>query len=147
MPDQQPSHRRQTALAVVDAYNKWSLDTIMAVRADNCIHQVLPRTLGRQEMDNATYAGYFGAMIPHFKDFTVTVDDIFEDAQENKVVIWARSTAETEIGPYANEYSLMLYFNEAGDKVTKFLEFVDSQNSIIFFPKLREHIAKKAAST
>jgi hypothetical protein len=35
--------------------------------------------------------------------------------------------------------------NEAGDKITRFLEFVDSALSITFFPKLRDYIVQKAS--
>ncbi|KAI1349545.1 hypothetical protein F5Y01DRAFT_183670 [Xylaria sp. FL0043] len=139
-----PSRRRQTALAVIDAYNKWSIDAIMALRTDDCIQQILPKSLGRPAMDNAAYKAYFSAFMPHFQNFTVTINDVYEDTQENKVVFWAQSEASTEIGPYTNEYVLIMYMNEAGDKITKFLEFVDSSNSVNFFPKLREHIAQKA---
>ena len=37
--------------------------------------------------------------------------------------------------------------NEAGDKITKFIEFVDSQYSVTYFAKLREHLAQKTGST
>jgi len=36
-----------------------------------------------------------------------------------------------------------LYFNEEGDKVVKFLEFVDSNFAVRFFEKLRAWVAKK----
>ncbi|KAI0969889.1 hypothetical protein F4678DRAFT_438699 [Xylaria arbuscula] len=140
------SRRRQTALEVIDAFNKWSIEAIMGIRAENCTHQILPKSLERPLMDNAVYKAYFSSIMPHFKDFAVTTHDIIEDAQENKVVIWASSTASTEVGPYANEYTLIFYMNEAGDKITKFLEFVDSASSVAFFPKLREHLAQKANS-
>jgi hypothetical protein len=61
-------------------------------------------------MDNATYEAYFSSMLPYFKDFTVTIDDLVEDERENKVVLWARSTASTVIGPYANEVGLYIFF-------------------------------------
>ncbi|KAF2965227.1 hypothetical protein GQX73_g8350 [Xylaria multiplex] len=142
-----PSQLRQTALAVIDSYNKWSIEAIMGHRAEDCVTQILPKSLGRPAMDNATYETWFKSMMPYFKDFTVTIDDVIEDPAQNKVAIWARSTASTDIGPYSNEYIVILYMNEAGDKVTKFLEFVDSSNSVVFFPKLREHIAQKANTT
>jgi hypothetical protein len=41
---------------------------------------------------------------------------------------------------------LIFYMNEAGDKITKFLEFVDSANSVTFFPKLREYITQKTST-
>jgi hypothetical protein len=50
----------------------------------------------------------------------------------------ATSTADSDIGPYANEYALILHFTEDGKKVTKFLEFVDSAFSTKFFADLRE---------
>ncbi|KAI1336128.1 hypothetical protein F5Y15DRAFT_212825 [Xylariaceae sp. FL0016] len=144
-PSGSTSQRRQTALAAIDAYNKWSLDAIMAYRSDDCITQVLPKSLGRPEMNNQEYRVFFGNMIPHFRDFHVVINDIFEDETENKIVLWAHSTASTDIGPYANEYMLAWYFNESGTKITKFLEFVDSANSHSFFPKLQEHLAQKGA--
>ncbi|KAI0534836.1 hypothetical protein GGR58DRAFT_504932 [Xylaria digitata] len=142
-----PSQLRQTALAVIDSYNKWSIEAIMGLRAEDCVTQILPRSLGRPAMDNATYETWFKSMMPYFKDFTVTIDDVIEDPAGNKVAIRARSTASTEIGPYNNEYVVILHMNEAGDKITKFLEFVDSSNSVTFFPKLQEHIAQKANTT
>ncbi|KAI0515385.1 hypothetical protein F5B22DRAFT_607159 [Xylaria bambusicola] len=142
-----PSRRRQTALAVIDTYNKWDLEAMVAIRTEDCVHQVLPQSLGRQPLNNAEYKAYFATWIPLFKDFTVTVNDLVEDEKENKVVMWAKSTAMTEVGPYANEYVLILHMNEAGDKITKFLEFVDSQFSVTFFTKLREHQAQKANSS
>jgi hypothetical protein len=48
----------------------------------------------------------------------------------------ATSTADTDIGRYANEYALILHFTEDGKKVTKFLEYVDSAYSIKFFAAL-----------
>ncbi|RWA03130.1 hypothetical protein EKO27_g11975 [Xylaria grammica] len=98
-------------------------------------------------MDNAAYEAWFVPVMPHFKNFTVTVDDIIEDPGENKVAIWARSSASTEVGPYSGEYVLILYMNEGGDKITKLLEFVDSSHTVTFFPKLWEHLAQKANAT
>jgi hypothetical protein len=53
------------------------------------------------------------------------------------------STAETTIGPYANEYALILHFTEDRTKITKFFEFVDSAYSLKFFVKLAEEGGKK----
>lgn len=96
-------------------------------------------------MNNEAYEAYFGQMLPYFRNFKVTINDVFEDEKDNKVVVWARSIADTDLGPYANEYMLVFYMNEAGDKVDKFLEFVDASNSLTFFPKLRQYIAEQEA--
>jgi len=81
--------------------------------------------------------------MPAFQNFDVTVLDLIEDSAANKVAMWAKSTATTIIGPYTNEYMLVFYFNETGDKVERFLEYVDSANSVSFFPKLREAMEQK----
>lgn len=141
-----PSQRRRTALAIIEAYNKWDIEAIMALRTDDCVQEIAPKSLGNPEKDNAGYRAWFGPMMAHFRGFTVTVDDLVEDSRANKVVLRAHSRAETVIGPYANEYVLILHMNEAGDKITRMVEFVDTNNSVTFFPKLREHMANKQAS-
>jgi ketosteroid isomerase-like protein len=65
----------------------------------------------------------------------VVLEEI-HDADAHKSIIHASSTAETKIGPYANEYMLILTFTENGKKVTRFDEYVDSANSKEFFAAL-----------
>lgn len=70
-----------------------------------------------------------------------------EDPRENKLIVWASSTGSTVLGPYANEYMLLLYFNAAGDKIERFVEFVDSDNSRTVFSRLRKFAEERAAKT
>lgn len=74
--------------------------------------------------------------MPLFRNFHVTVDDVFEDIANKRVAIWCHSTADTAAGPYANEYVMMFHFNETGTKVVRVCEFVDSAFSKYFFGKL-----------
>lgn len=60
------------------------------------------------------------------------------DAEAHTCIIHATSTAETDIGPYANEYALILTFTEEGTKVIKFLEMVDSAYTEKFFAAAAE---------
>jgi ketosteroid isomerase-like protein len=91
-------------------------------------------------MNNDAYRPYFERTFPYFQNFTVTPNDIFEDEENHKAVVWARSTANSPVGPYANEYMLAFYFKVPSYKLTKFLEFVDSATSVAFFAKLNEYI-------
>jgi len=135
-PPKNPSLRRQTALAAVQGFNDWTIEAILAPRAPDCTHHVLPATIGRPPMTNEQFQGLLVMMIPKFKRFTVTIRDLIEDSESNKVVIWATSAGETVSGePYGNEYMLMLHFNETGDKVTRFMEFVDSAYTLGLLPK------------
>jgi ketosteroid isomerase-like protein len=90
-------------------------------------------------MDNATYSAYFSTVMPYFRNFTVKINDVIEDAKANKVAIWAGSTADTDIRPYKNEYMLVFHLDESAEKVERMLEFVDSANSVEFFPRLKKY--------
>ncbi|KAK1757945.1 putative SLAM family member 5 [Echria macrotheca] len=122
------------ALAIIDGYNAWDLDKLMEHRAPECVHQILPKSLGREPLGNDAYRAYFTRIMPLFRDFRVSVHNTIVGDKE--VALQATSTADTDAGPYANEYVLIFTFNEAGDKVIRVQEFVDSHNSVTFFPKL-----------
>ena len=134
-----------TANAAIEGYNTWTPDAIMSYRAPNCIHQVLPASLGRQPLNNEQYLAYFVPLMPAFKNFHVAVKSTAVDEQARQVVLHALSTAMTELGEYANEYVLTLWMTDDGTKVQKFEEFVDSKYSVEFLGKLREHLANKGA--
>jgi hypothetical protein len=75
-----------------------------------------------------------------FRSFHVTVHELVEDAAANSITMWASSTSATDIGPYANEYMLMLSFDDDGRSITHFLEFVDSAFTLDFFARLGAHV-------
>lgn len=137
---------RQTASAVIAGYNAWTMDAIMAPRSASCIQQILPLSLGRPPMNNEEYTTYFGAFIPAFRNFKVTIKDTVIDEKERKICMWASSTAETAIGPYSNEYMLLLKCDEEG-KVEWVGEFVDTSVSIGYLGRLKERIAEQASAS
>lgn len=93
-------------------------------------------------MNNEDYRKYFTSIMPYFSDFEPTIDCLVEDEKANKIIVWAHSQGNNVLGPYANEYMLLFYFNEAGDKVERFVEFVDSDYSRNTFSRLYKHIAE-----
>jgi hypothetical protein len=140
-----PSTRHQVALSVIQGYNESNIDSLMSYRAPNCIHQVLPASLAPPPMNNDAFRAYVSRIMPLFRNFTVTTKDLIEDPVANKVAIWASSTADTDAGPYANEYMFVLHFN-SDCKVEKILEFVDSAFSKEFFGKLMAQMGNTAGS-
>lgn len=95
-------------------------------------------SLQQTPKDNKNYRKYWASIAPLFSNFHPTIHDIVEDPLENKLIVWASSTGQTVLGPYANEYMLLLYFNEAGDKIERFVEFVDSDVARSTFSKLHK---------
>lgn len=68
--------------------------------------------------------------------------------EANKVSIWCICSAETVVGPYSNEHIILLCLNEAGDRVRKFVEFVDSEYSASRFAEFSRFLkARKQATT
>ena len=127
-----------TAQTVIQSYNAWDPTSILSYRAPHCEHQFLPTSLNQPPLNNAQYAAYFAPLMPHFRSFTVTVHDTVIDEVARKVVMRASSTAETDIGPYANEYVIVLRMTEDGRLVERFDEFNDSAFIRGFLPRLRE---------
>ncbi|KAF7198059.1 Core atranone cluster (CAC) protein 11 [Pseudocercospora fuligena] len=140
---QDDSQLYQTAMRLIEGYNKWTMDDIMAPRSPNCSQQVYPARMDRPKMDNDTYRTFFSGMIPRFEDFRMEVLDVFEDRERHKVVLHARSTAKSAIGPYANEYSLMLTMTEDDKQVLEIKEFLDSGYTEDFFQRLSAHAASR----
>lgn len=141
----------KTAQAVIDGYNAWDIDAILAYRSPNCQHQVLPSSMGRVSQNNDEYRIYLSTIMPLrylypsqwyraklLRLWQVVIHKAVHDAEMHTCVIRASSTADTEIGPYANEYMLSLEFTEDGKQVKAFDEFVDSDYSERFFASLRD---------
>ena len=133
----------ETGCAVIDGYNAWKPEAIMAYRAPNCIHQILPASLGRQPMNNEQFLAYFTPIMPAFKNFHVTVKNTIVDEEARKVVLHTSSTATTDFGDYSNEYMLVLHMTVDGTKVVLFEEFVDSKYSAEYLQRLMEHLEGK----
>ena len=94
-------------------------------------------------MNNDQYGTYFSSNVPLFRNFNVTVHQSVVDVEARKVVVQASSTAETDIGPYANEYVLVIEMGQDGKQAEKMVEWVDSGYSVTFLGRLRKEIERK----
>lgn len=61
----------ETAQTVIDAYNAWDIDAILAYRTPDCQHQVLPSSMARAAQTNGEYRRYLSTIMPMFSNFTV----------------------------------------------------------------------------
>ena len=127
-----------TASSVVAGYNAWSIPAILAPRSSTCTHEILPHSLRIPSMNNDEYTTYFAPSLPMFRNFTVKVHESIVDEEARKVVMLASSTAETDIGPYNNEYVLVVEMGRDGRQVEKVIEWVDSGYSVKYLGRLRQ---------
>ncbi|KAL8796248.1 MAG: hypothetical protein Q9195_001363 [Heterodermia aff. obscurata] len=136
-----------TASSVLAGYNAWSIPAILAPRSATCTQEILPHTLRIPSMNNDEYATYFAPSLPVFRNFTVKAHETIVDEEARKVVMLASSTAETDIGPYSNEYVLVIKMGRDGRQAEKVIEWVDSGYAIKYFGKLRQAADTKNKET
>ena len=79
-------------------------------------------------MSNATYSAFYASIVPKIWNFKLSVSEIIESPQSNKVVVFASSTADSKegVGSYGQEYVLVFEFEETGMKVKRMVEWADS---------------------
>jgi hypothetical protein len=65
------------------------------------------------------------------------------DVEARKVMMHLTSTAESDIGPYTNEYIFWVTISEDGEKVDEIVEFLDSFYTANFLSRLEEKTGKK----
>ncbi|KAJ3199036.1 hypothetical protein HDU82_000774 [Entophlyctis luteolus] len=128
--------------AMFMAHGKFDTDAINGLKSSDCIHEVRPSTLNIAPKTNAEYEAYLNAGIkPFFSRFDLEIVELVEGADCASVL--ARSTGDTVVGPYSNEYSMFFWFDPTG-KIVRIIEFVDSMGSADFFKnKMYPYIAAK----
>jgi hypothetical protein len=63
--------QQETVRTVIDAYNAWDIDGILAYRTPDCKHQVLPSCMNQTVESNDDYRAYLSKIMPLFTNFTV----------------------------------------------------------------------------
>lgn len=152
----------RTAKALFEGYNEYTADAVLRVRADECIHVILPTTLNRPSKNNEEYREFFGPLQKIMHRFEVrliyllssarthshnrqtTIHKIVNDPEQHMAAVHASGVGDSPVAPYKNEYAFFLTFNEAGDKITRIEEFVDAQFSQSFLAKVKEYQQKQA---
>jgi len=102
----------------------------MAFFTPDCIHVISPSSLSSSgtPLSNTAYSTFYASVLPTLWNFKLTISDIIESPQSNKVVVFASSTADSKagVGTYGQEYVLVFEFDESGEKIKKMVEWVDS---------------------
>ncbi|KAF2788561.1 hypothetical protein K505DRAFT_378830 [Melanomma pulvis-pyrius CBS 109.77] len=139
-----PSRQRQTADAIATAFNTMDIATIISLRSPTCLRQILPASLAYPPQTNAQYEAQLQAMSSIFSAFKITVDDVIEDVEQRKIAMFVRAEGQTPIGVYNNQYVWRMEFDEAGEKVDMWTEFVDVGMVRDFYPRLVGEMKRRA---
>lgn len=139
---------RATAEKLVQAFNgTWDeqvLEAAMVARAPECVHYMLPRSLGFPAQNNEQWTAHFRSIIGTITDSKVsitcgsvwiyqvlimeqtTINDIVVAPEERRVVIHSSVTASATVGRFSNEYVWFFTFDQEGQKITRIDEMMDS---------------------
>lgn len=155
-----PSTKHDMALAFLESFTDLDGPASIALRTADCIHTMGPTSLFPSSPHNLTNEAFL-AHIASLKEvltvFPVKAEEIFEDERSSHVTIWATShlTFRPEVidhdeegtdWSYHGEYMFVLTFNEAGDKIERIVEFLDSQKVVAVRPLLARAKRNLAAS-
>jgi hypothetical protein len=66
---------------------------------------------------------------------------MIEADRSNKVVLHAKSSAETSIGPFGNEYMIVLTMSTDQEKIVHIKDFLDSAFNRDFIRRLESHLS------
>ncbi|KAJ9143301.1 hypothetical protein NKR23_g6559 [Pleurostoma richardsiae] len=136
------------AASFVAEFNKWTAEGVIAHRSPNCKHTILPASLEFPPRTPAEYQAFLAPVLPVMRNFTLHAKEGCPpviDEVSRRLVLHLTSTAETDIGDYANEYVWTLKFNEDGTQIVDIIEFADSAYTKDFFSRLAA-VASQASS-
>lgn len=140
------------ALAYIASFEHLDGEGNIALRAPHCTQTILPTSLGyKADMTNHEWATHFSSLTKVISAFPVTPVEVLESG--NQVTVWAKGRAQfrtfegvnTATGDwptfFENEYIFVFIFDDAGQKITRILEMVNSasvEKIKPFLAKMRE---------
>ncbi len=141
----------RTANGYIDGLNSGTPEGLIAFRSLSCTHQMLPSSLPPlwtgQPKTNEEFQAFMieGAKsLRNIRIFLVEGEDMIIDEVLRKVVLHLKSTGETDVGPYANEYMIVLTTTEDGQLISQVTEFMDSGYTLNLVSKLMSQAAASA---
>lgn len=94
----------QIAVNLIDSYNAWDMDRIMAPRHPSCTQKVYPERLNRPAFNNDEYRKYFGVFLDHFQNYKIEILETVEDRPGHKISLHLKATAESgEFGSWRDD--------------------------------------------
>jgi ketosteroid isomerase-like protein len=129
----------RTAQRFLALYNQWTIPSLLAPRSPGCIHHMGPKSLASPSRTNEEFAAFVTPVLSTFRNFELAVIDEEEtlvDVEKRLVSMHCRSQADTDVGPYENEYYFTIRVSRDGDRVEEIWEFLDTAYTLQILEKL-----------
>lgn len=123
----------QTANSYIAGFNTNTAEGVIACRTADCRQIIRPSSVPPPwNSPPRTNEEYQAFVVPGFKmvrNIRIGLaegEDMLVDEVSRKVLLHLTSTGETDFGPYANEYMIVLKMTEDGTQIKEIVEFIDS---------------------
>lgn len=123
----------QTANSYIAGFNTNTPEGVIACRTADCKQIIRPSSVPPPwNSPPRTNGEYQAFVVPGFKmvrNIRISLaegEDMLVDEVSHKVLLHLTSTGETDFGPYANEYMIVLKMTEDGTQIKEIVEFIDS---------------------
>lgn len=143
-----PTKERQTADKLVLAYNAMDVSTIISLRTPDCQRVFFPSSLNYPPQSNAFFQQNLLAISTIFTSFKIVVDDVIEGISEDgskRIVMYVSAFGESPVGEYRNQYVWKMGFEEGGERISEWSEFVDVGVARDFYPLLKGEMLRRVA--
>ncbi|PHH92986.1 hypothetical protein CDD83_2819 [Cordyceps sp. RAO-2017] len=129
----------------IQGWSGWTPDGFLATWSEDCTQKQLPYRYGVPLRRRKDVEHLFPILMSLMTNFELTVHNIVHDTAHGKAVIYAATKADTPFGPYENEHSLFVWFDETGGKVQKIEEMFDTLVMQEFQPQIENYLAQLKA--
>ncbi|KAK3655183.1 hypothetical protein LTR56_003604 [Elasticomyces elasticus] len=141
MSSEVAANMRATTEGFVHSFDgRWTTGATLSYRSPHCKHTMLPSALGlgTKEKNNDEWAAHFKRLDGIVTNAETTIHDYLAVPNERRAVCRTSLTADTSVGPYANDYVWFFTFDEDGRKIVSITEFMDSKAGAEMLRKLTE---------
>lgn len=128
----------QTVHAFIAQLNGWTSDSLLSLRSPSANHTVLPASLHGSKLNNEQFQAAVSTFMLHLRGFRLEVGDhnlTVIDVEQRRVALHLKAYAESDIGPYQNEYIWIFTVTEDGTQIENSAEFIDSAYTAEFMQR------------
>ncbi|KAH8676154.1 hypothetical protein BX600DRAFT_432685 [Xylariales sp. PMI_506] len=153
------SKRLETAKKYISHFATLDTQLLDSVLAEDHEHHFAPASLGMKVMSRQEFLAHNQRLRAVLAGFPVEGREYLDSESSNAVTVWATSQTQFHEGArddgsppeewdYRGEYVFILTMDEAGEKIRRTVEFLDSRSTVDklmnLMARARENLAKKA---